>query len=360
MKKISTTIVIVLLIIGCSTNKNKEVKTANQKFCIPDSLINQVVINTAKLLPIEDEIRLIGKVTYNQDKVVKLFPMVSGNVLEVKVALGDYVKKNQVLAIVKSPEFAGAENDVVSAEANLAVAEKSLTATEGLYKSGLVSEQEYTSAVKDVEKDRSELERAKTIISVYGGNHSDYIIKSPIAGYIVDKSINPDVQIRPDNSNSIFTICDLSKIWVIADVYETDIAKIKLGEKVNVTTIAYPDKIFDGIIDKIYSVLDPDSKTMKVRIQLSNSENLLKPEMFANVEVHEIKKDSLVAIPSKSVIFDRNRYWVMVYKDKCDIETRQIEISTITSAFTYIRSGIKAGEMVIMTNQLLIYNALNQ
>ena len=360
MNRIVAPISILLLLSACSLNKKQQATTSPAKFCIPDSLVNEVVINTAILKPIEDEIRLIGKVTYDQDKVVKIYPMVSGNVQEVKVALGDYVEKGQVLAIVKSSEIVSAENDIVSSEANLAVSEKTLEATEGLFKNGLVSEKENTSALKDVEKAKSEVNKAKTTLSIFGGVNSNYIIKSPISGYIVDKSLNPEMQIRPDNSTNIFTISDLKRIWVMADVYETDIAKIKVGEKVNVSTIAYPDKIIEGTIDKIYSVLDPDSKTMKVRIQLSNSENLLKPEMFANVIVHQVKKDSLVAVPSKSVIFDRNRYWIVVYKDKCNVETRQVEISTTTSAFTYLKGGIKSGESVIMTNQLLIYNALNQ
>jgi cobalt-zinc-cadmium efflux system membrane fusion protein len=278
----------------------------------------------------------------------------------VKVALGDQVEKGQVLAIVKSGEIAGAENDIVNAEANLAIAEKNMESAEDLYKSGINSEKDYMAAVKETAKARSELNRVKTVLSIFGGAKSDYIIKSPISGYIVEKNINPDMQIRTDNATTLFTISNLKKVWVLANVYESDIAKIKTGEKVSISTISYPGKNFDGRIDKIYNVLDPDSKTMKVRVQLDNRENLLKPEMFAKVIVQQLSDSSMIAVPTKSTVFDQNKYWVIVYVNKCDVQCRMIDIAYSTNTLTYIHSGVKPGERVISNVQLLIYNALNQ
>ncbi len=359
MKKIVAIIVAFLFITGC-TQKQDHVAANSAKFCIPDSLMNKITFDTVAYERVSNEFNLIGKITYNQDKVVKLYPMVSGNVLDVKVSLGDFVEKGETLAIVRSGEITGAENDIVSARSNLAVAEKNLAATEDMYKSGIASEREYSAAQNEVEKAKSELNKAKTILSIYGGKQSDYIVKSPISGCIVEKFVNPGMQIRPDNTTNLFTISDLRKIWVLANVYETDIANIKVGEDVNVTTISYPDKVFQGKIDKVYNVLDPESKTMKVRVQLDNPGYLLKPEMFANVTVHQVSDSSMLAVPAKSVVFDRNRYWVVVYGGKCDLQTRQIDISQSTSAYTYVRSGVKPGEKVLTNLQLLIYNALNQ
>ena len=146
----------------------------------------------------------------------------------------------------------------------------------------------------------------------------------------------------------------------MADVYESDIAGIKEGERVNITTLSYPEKIFNGTIDKIYNVLDPDNKTMKVRIQLDNPGNLLKPEMFANVVVQQVSDTSMLAVPAESVVFDRNKYWVLVCPDPCNVQTRQIDIVKSTGLYTYIRSGVCPGEKVITGRQLLIYNAMSQ
>ncbi|MGA3012831.1 MAG: efflux RND transporter periplasmic adaptor subunit [Bacteroidales bacterium] len=348
------------LICSCSNHQNVSTNTDTSRYCIPDSLIKQITYDTVISRPVIQELNLIGNVTYNQDKVVKLFPMVSGNVVEVKVTLGDFVHKGDILAVVKSGEIAGAENDVITAQANLAVSERNQSATESLYKSGIASEKDYLASVKETEKARSELNRVNTVLSIYGGSQSDYIIKSPISGCIVEKFINPGMQIRPDNSNNLFTISDLGMVWILANVYESDIASIKIGEKAVVTSISYPDKRFIGTIDKIYNVLDPDNKTMKVRIQLDNKENLLKPEMFANVIVQQVQDSSMLAVPTKSIVFDQNKNWVLLYHNKCDVQIKQVDIVKFTNLFTYIRSGVKPGDMVITNMQLLIYNALTE
>jgi cobalt-zinc-cadmium efflux system membrane fusion protein len=345
---------------SCDSRHSDSNNLAVARYCIPDSLMRQITFDTITSRPVIQELNLIGNVTYNQDKVVKLYPMVSGNVLDVKVTLGDFVEKGHVLALVKSGEIAGAENDIVTAKANLAVSEKNLAATESMYKSGVASEKDYLASVKETEKARSELNRVNTILSIYGGAESNYIIKSPISGYIVEKFINPGMQIRPDNSTNLFTISDLGKVWVLANVYESDIASIKLGEKASVTSISYPDKIFAGYIDKIYNVLDPDNKTMKVRIQLDNKDNLLKPEMFANVIVQQVQDSNMLSVPTKSIVFDQNKNWILIYHNKCDVQIRQIDIVKSTSLYTYVRSGVKPGEKVITNLQLLIYNALTE
>lgn len=358
MKKI---IVIIVILSAAACSHKKDMSTATgSKFCIPDSIMPEITFDTVSFRPVINEFNLIGKVTYDQDKVVKLYPLVSGNVTDVRVALGDYVEKGQVLAIVKSSEITGAENDIVSAQSDLAVAEKNLEATRDMYKGGIASEKDYLTAQKETDKARSVLNKTKTILSIYGGNQSDYVVKSPISGFIVEKFVNPNMQIRPDNATNLFTISDLKKIWIIASVFETEIANIKIGENVSITTISYPDRIFSGKIDKIYNVLDPDNKTMKVRIQLENKDILLKPEMFANVRVHQVSDSSMLAVPSNSIVFDRNKYWIIVYKDKCDLIVTQVDIVSSAGSYTYVRSEIKPGEKVITNLQLLIYNAMNQ
>ncbi len=360
MKNKLIIILIISVLVGCTSKHNTESQKSTSKFCIPDNLMSQITIDTVALKPVVQEFNLVGKVTYDQDKVVKLYPMVSGNVVDVRVALGDYVKKGNVLAIVRSTEIAGAENDIVAARANLAVSEKNFSATEDMFKSGLISGKEYMASTKEVEKARSELKKVTTVLSIYGGSHSNYIVKSPISGYIVEKFVNPNMQIRPDNSTNLFTISDLKRIWILANVYETEIANIKVGEKVSITTLSYPDKQFIGQIDKIYNVLDPDNKTMKVRIQLDNTENLLKPEMFAKVVVSQIKDSLMLAVPSKCIVFDRNKNWIIIYHNKCNVQARSVDIIRSTSKYSYIRSGVKSGDKVISNMQLLIYNALDQ
>jgi cobalt-zinc-cadmium efflux system membrane fusion protein len=256
--------------------------------------------------------------------------------------------------------MAGAENDVVSARSNLAVAEKNFAAAEDMFKSGIISDKEYTSFQKELDKAKSESNRANTVLSIYGDGNKDYVVTSPISGYIVEKFVNTNMQIRADNSTNLFTISDLSKVWALANVYESDIAEITENEPVDITTISYPDKKFKGKIDKIYNFLDPDTKTMKIQIQLENNDYLLKPEMFVSAIVHHKTNKEMLAIPARSVIFDRNQYWVIVYKGKCNLKAQKVDIVTSNSENSYVRSGVAPGDQVITNKQLLIYNAMNQ
>lgn len=348
-----------LLFVACS-GKKTEVAT-EAKYCMSDSILHQIKLDTVALKPVSADFKLIGKISFNQDKEVKIYPLVSGNVAEVKVSLGDYVKKGQVLAIIKSTEMAGVQNDLILAQSNLAIAEKNFAATADMYKSGIVSEKEYTAAQKEYEKAKSELSRSSSVHSIYGsGAQSDYVIKAPSSGYIVDKQITANMQIRSDNSSAVFTLSDLNDVWVLADVYESDIAGIKENQDVDITTVSYPDKIFKGKINKVYDALDPNNKTLKVQIQLNNADHLLKPEMFASVVVHQKLPQSMLAIPSGSVIFDKNQNWVLVYHDKSHIETRRVTIASSNDKSSYVTDGVKAGEVVINGLQLLIYTALNQ
>jgi membrane fusion protein, heavy metal efflux system len=361
MKKLLFIAGLIVIAAGCNHNRSKVAGTAETKFCIPDSLASQITFDTIKTGKVFNELKLLGEVTFDQDKVVRIYPLVSGVVTDVKVSLGSFVQKGQVLAVLRSSEMATAENDYSTANANLKAVEKSFAADSDLFNSGILSEKEFTASKSGLEKARSEFKRAGTVLAVYGsGTQSDYVVKAPSAGFIVEKFVNPGMQIRSDNSSNLFTISDLSKVWVLANVYESDISSISVNEKVEVTTISYPGKKFTGKIDKVYNVLDPDSKTMKVQIQLDNPGYLLKPEMFAAALVYQYTDDKMLAVPSSAIIFDRNQYWVVVYRNKCDIELRNLNIVSTNPQVSYVRSGVSEGDIVVTNRQLILYNAITQ
>ncbi len=350
------------VVVTLSSCRPKPVAEAPKKFCLTDSMMHSLAMEKVEEGKYYKQLQLPGKVTYNDDKVQKIYALVSGKVTEVKVQLGDKVEKGQVLAVIHSTEMAGFSNDLVNARANIQVTRKALDAQQDLYKSGLASERDLIGAQTDFRKAQSDLARITSILSVNGGSTggSVYMIKAPEGGYIVDKQVTPNTQIRPDNGNDLFMISDLRKVWVMANVYESDIQKVKMGQLVKVTTLSYPDRVFDGVIDKIYNVLDPVNKVMKVRIQMNNADYALKPEMFANVKVSDRTGSALLGIPSKAIIFDNSKNYVLVFHDKCNIETRPIEIANTDTEITFIKSGLAQGDQIITINQLFVYQALNE
>ena len=156
-----------------------------------------------------------------------------------------------------------------------------------------------------------------------------------------------------------FDIAEINQVWAIANINESEISNVKLGINAEVTSLSYPDKKFYGKVDKIYNIIDPDTKAMKARVTLDNPGFMLMPDMRVAIKFSYEEDKSLVAIPSQSIVFDKNKSFVMVFKDRNSIDTRQVEIYRQVGDIAYVASGLNEGEKVLTTNQLLIYDALN-
>jgi cobalt-zinc-cadmium efflux system membrane fusion protein len=260
---------------------------------------------------------------------------------------------------MKSGEAAGYESEYTAAKSNYEVAKKGMQVAEDMYASKLMSEKDYLQAKQDFNKAQAELNRQQEVQKIYNvGAAGEYTIRAPISGFIIEKNINKDMQLRPDNTSSIFTISQLNDVWVLANVYETDIEKVKERDTVAVTTIAYPDKIYKATIDKIYNVLDPDTRVMKIRIKLDNPDFLLKPEMYCNVVVNYAEPLRMVTIASSALVFDNSNNYVLVYMGGKNFRVVKIDLYKTIGNKAYIREGIKENDRIVTRNQLLIYNAL--
>ncbi len=351
------------ILVSCKEKKEAEVDPA-QKICITDSMERIIHIDSATTSNIEDALKLSGEISFSDSKVVKVFPFSSGKVLEVKVSQGDKVSKGEVLAVIKSVEVAGNYSDLSISNNDLTIAKKQLDNEESLFKNGIASEREYIEAKENYSKAVTAVQKLKEQISINGGGHTNvggtYVITAPMAGYVVEKKISEGAFIRNDNADNMFTIGDISEVWVWANVYETDISKVKEGYMATVTTLAYPDKVFTGVIDKVSQILDPETKVMKIRVKLKNDNLQLKPEMFANIKVQNKEGLQAINIPAASIISENGNNYVVVYHGKCDLKVQQLELLKISGERAYIKSGLQVGEKVISANQILLFKALTE
>lgn len=350
----------ILLMSACGT-KNKEPEK-KEKVCISDTLQKMIRIDTVKSTNIDDELVLSGEIGFDENKVVKVFPFSSGQVLEVKVSLGDKVQEGQTLAVIKSADIVGNYSDLTAAEHDAAIAKRQLDNTESLYKSGIASEKEYEEAKLNYEKAQAAGNKIKEQIAINGRGNTNangtYVIKAPRSGFVVERKINTGNFIRQDNNESLFTISDLKNVWVWANVYEIDISKVKPGYNASVSTLAYLDKTFTGTVDKISDVLDPQTKVMRIRINLPNNEGLLKPEMFANVRVMNKEGRKAVSIPASALVFSSSKNYVVLYNGQCDLHVQEVSVLKNINGIAYVSSGLKEGDLLISQNQILLYNAL--
>jgi cobalt-zinc-cadmium efflux system membrane fusion protein len=351
----------ILILLAFSSCQNKPVQMEEKKgYVLPDSLLKTIEIDSVSSSRVMNTLTLTGKVDFNEDNVIKMFPTISGQVSEIKVMPGDYIKQGQILAVIRSSDMAGYSNDFITAKSNLEIARKSLDAANDMYKSGLASQRDQLAAEEGYNQAQSAFEKAKRILNLNGGSMTgEYTLKSPINGFVVDRQVNNNMMIRSDNSTALFTISDLKNVWVMANVYESNISNVKMGDSVNITTLSYPGKIFRGRIDRVMNILDPANKVMKLRIVLANPGYLLKPEMFASVVVNTTENKNMVSIRSRALIFDHSQYYVLVYKSPSNITIRPVQVQSTVGDHTFISEGLTEGERLIGTEALLIYQELN-
>ena len=346
-----------MFISACTHKPNEETAVA---FTMSDSMMNRCEFTPARMQQVKNVLRLFGKIAADNNKLAEVYPIVGGSVLKINVELGDYVEQGQVLATVRSSEIADFERQRLDARADAALAEKNLQVAKELFAGKLNSDRDVKSAQKELEKAQAELNRINEVFGIYNIKQgSVYNITAPISGFIVSKNITPNEQFRSDKSDVIFSIARIDEVWALANVNESDISLIHEGYDADISTISYPDTTFHGKVDRIFNAIDPSTKAMKVMVKITNPTYLLKPDMSATVNVRYSEDKELIAIPSSSVIFDKNRNWVMVFKDRNNVETRQVEVYRQLGDITWLSDGILAGEKVISKNGLMIYDALN-
>ena len=344
--------------------KTDEAISSNEKVCISDSMEKIVHIDSAGMGTVGDELKLSGEISFSDSRVIKVYPFSSGKVMQVKVSLGDKVTKGQPLAIIKSADVAGNYSDISSSGSDVAIAKRQMENTEALFQNGIASERENVEAKQNYQKAVNNVAKLQTQISINGGGHTtsdgNYIVTAPASGYIVEKKINEGAFIRSDNAENMFTIGDISEVWVNANVYESDITRVKEGYAADVTTLAYQNKVFPGVIDKVNQLLEPDTKVMKVRVRLKNEGLLLKPEMFANIIIQNKEGVQAIFIPKTSIISEDGKNYVVTYGGKCDLKVREVEILKTVGNKVYLKAGLTEGEKIITANQLLLFRALTE
>lgn len=329
-------------------------------FTLSDSMLARITLDTVVLSAVENTVELNARVTPDDGRLANVYPIVGGQVVEVMVELGDHVTKGQTLAIIRSSKVADLDRKLIDARSDMEVAEKNLSTKQDLFNAQLLSERKLVEARYDLEKAKAKLRGIEEVFSIYQfKDGSQYVVKAPISGYVIDKDVVRDETLPEERGDAIFTIAELDKVWVLADVYESDIARVKEGMTAEVTTLSYPDRVFLGKVDKILNMLDPRTRTMRIRITLTNPEVLLKPEMIAHVRLVYQEGRQLPAIPAAALINGHDQEHVMVFQDRLNIATRRVTVAHTSGQTSWISDGIDTGEVVISKGQLFIYDALN-
>lgn len=344
-----------LLIISC----NQTTPAVQEKnLLLGDSAVAAVQTAIAEKGNLDNVITLNGTVTVNESNTVGVYSLVSGKINRVFVEQGDFVNKSKTLATISSAETSEAASLLTHKENQVAISQKNLDLKKELFEQNLATAQEIAEAEFELNLAKSELTHAKSVANLKGGQNGIHALKAPISGYVIQKNIQSGSELREDRDDALFTISDLNEVWVIANVFEQDIANIRTGAPVVITTLT-SHREWKGKIDKIYKVLDEENRTMKVRVSLKNAGNELMPGMFAKVTVTAKPYDEAIVIPSQAVLLSNSKHHVVLKTADGKLEPRQIEIIRRVNGNSLIR-GLQAGDEVVLTTPLLYYEELTK
>jgi cobalt-zinc-cadmium efflux system membrane fusion protein len=309
-----------------------------------------------------------GRLYWDDDCTVRVFTPVAGRVLAVRADLGDPIRAGTPLADIDSPDFAQARADARTAAGNLMAAQKACERSKELLAHGAAAQKDVEVAEAAWTAARAEHDRAEERLANYGGSdqssNSVYVLRSPLAGLLVDKSINSGQEARADmmlaNAPNLFAplfvVSDPAKLWLQVDVAETALPTLAAGQRLRVFSEAYPGKVFEGTISRIADTLDPATRTVRVRGVVDNPDNLLKAEMYVTVDVLQDGQAlaRAVDIPAKAVFRKNNQDYLFVEETPGRFVRRAVTLGIEQDGKVPVFSGLAAGQEVVTEGCLLL------
>ena len=294
-----------------------------------------------------------GSVAPDVSRTVPVNALSSGRVIEIHARLGDDVQKGQLLLTINSPDMSQAFSDYKKFQAGEALAKSQRERAELLSSHGALAQKDLEVAIESYEKAQVDTQAALDHIRILGGDpqraSAVIEVRAPVTGTIVEQNVTAAAGVKSlDNSPNLFTIADLSQLWVICEVYENDLAQVHVGDRAQIELNAYPNRKFSGRISNIGKVLDPTTRSAKVRVELTNEHGLLRPNMFATVHFQSQGSQMRTVVPANAVLRLQDRDWVFVKAGGNKFRRREVRAGAVNSDGTeQIFSGLSAGEQVV-------------
>lgn len=362
MKKYSLLYILPLLLLNACADvpANTTAETMPSAFCLNDELKKTTTLYPVKLLPVTEQITLSGKIEYNENDLVAFRSLLEGIVEKVNFELGDYVRRGQVLITVKSNQVLELYQQMNVNANQVDLLQKQVQTKKELLADGMISAPEVIELEHTLINAKNELDRIRKTLQLFkAGGDGNYQIIAPKDGYIIQKSVSPGQTIT-DDSEVLFSISNLNQVWAMVNIYANNLKFVKTGDRVRVRTIAYPDVLYNGVIDKVYNVFDDNEHVLKARVVLENKNLNLLPGLAADIIIDKgSSSGTAYAIPSDAKIFYNNKNYVVVYRNDCDLEVRKVTIVAQNEEHIYVKEVFAENEQVIVKNGLILFEQLN-
>ena len=309
--------------------------------------------------------RLSGRVVWDEEATVRVYSPVAGRVASVAAALGDHLEKEAALVRIDSPDFGQAQADVRKANADALLAARTLARTKDLFEHGAVARKDLEAAENAQAGAASEQQRALARLRLYGATAGDgdglFVLRTPLAGTLVEKNVNAGQEVRPDQmlANApqllapLCVISDPTRLRVLIDAPEGELAVLRAGLSTTVRSLSIPDQSFAGVIDGVSDSLDPTTHMATVRARVENPERRLKAEMFVTAEF-TVDGPPGADVPIKAVFMKNERHFIFVEESPGTYSRHEVELGAEHDGKILVRHGVVAGQRVVIEGALLL------
>lgn len=339
----------------------------NKTGAVPHDLSPRVETGIVAYSGQHQDLSLSGKIAYGEDRYSKISSPLQGRVVEVRAHLGDRVKAGAVLLVIDSPDIAQAYSEYVKEHSELQYATRSHELAKDLYTNKALPLKDLKQAENELVKARAEFRRAKErLLSLRVSAEelnkpldkqqitSRFEMKSPLTGIVVERMVTPGQSVGGDVNQVLFTVADLDMLQVVADVYERDLALVKEGQFAKVTVEAYPEVDFPATVAAVGDVVDPASRTIKLRAWVNNQDHRLKPEMFARLHIQVGDETRILVVPKESVLEADGKQFVFVVEEPNQYVKREVKVSNFTPDQMRVLAGLSPGQRIVTKGAVLI------
>lgn len=327
---------------------------------IPDQscLRSRLLFETAHVETVESRLSAPAVVEADPQRFARVFPPVAGRLVKLHVQLGDRVERGQLLASLNSPDFFAAQNDYLKAKNAVQLTSRALKRQQELQEKKIAAQKDVEQATSDYQSAKSDLESATGKLLALGFNPDadkpgqPLQVASPLAGRVVDMA-SAHGEFRNDATAPLMTVADLSTVWLTASVQEKDLRHLRAGQQIQASLVAYPGEVFTGEVLFIGDLIDPDLRTIKVRIAFANPDGRLKPGMFATVTFLGFP-ESRVSVPNAAIVQIGSAAFVFEQTKPWTLQPREVSLGAQVGERTVIAKGLESGATILAREGVLL------
>lgn len=307
---------------------------------------------------------LNARVTYDDNYTARVFPSISGRVVKIAVEAGQQVKAGNPLLWIDSPDYAQSASDSLKAEADLTSKKAEYERARQLYEAKGIALKDFESAESDWRQAEAEAQRAKARLKNLNSSsvtaaEGKYVLRAPIDGVVSERQVNIGSEVQPGAANSLFVITNPKHLWVIVDLPEQKIGKVRIGQPISVEVDAYPNEVFMAKVSVISEGLDPNLRRFQVRCDVVDTQHKLRPEMFARVSPVVDDQTKVPRVPN-TALFTQGLYsFLFVEQSPGVFQRRRVTLGLQDAEFSYIKEGLHAGERVVTSGAILLNSELS-